>query len=161
RTPGRAARIFFRTFVRRRTLRAASAQGRPRPVSLTLLFGLMTFVPAIIAVLLGIFARVSTVRLPTLAAMGVAVVAAIVPFVGLFCLALDLASPPPLRFAWAGSQTPPFAPIFRVDGLTAYATWGIAALITPLLLWIVWMDAGRAENSGDRLLAELALVLGL
>lgn len=130
-------------------------------MSLTLLFGLMTFVPIIVAGLLGIFSFVTAFRMPAPFAMGLAGLAAIVPIIGLILLVSDLAFPTPLRFAFAGNSATPFAPLFRADGLSLYSAWGIAVLIAPLLLWIVWMDAGRAADSTGRLLAELALALGL
>jgi formate hydrogenlyase subunit 3/multisubunit Na+/H+ antiporter MnhD subunit len=130
-------------------------------VSLTLLFALMTLAPAAVAILLGILSRVTAFRLPSLVALGVAALAAIAPIIGLILLTSDLAFATPLRFAFAGNSAAPFAPLFRADGLSFYSAWGIAALIVPLLLWIVWMDAGRAADSSARLLAELALVIGL
>lgn len=130
-------------------------------MSLTLLFALMTLVPAAVAILLGILSRGAMFRLPSLVALGVAALAAIVPIIGLILLTSDLAFATPLRFAFAGNSAAPFAPLFRADGLSFYSAWGIAALIVPLLLWIVWMDAGRAAESSARLLAELALVIGL
>jgi formate hydrogenlyase subunit 3/multisubunit Na+/H+ antiporter MnhD subunit len=93
--------------------------------------------------------------------MVVAALAALVPIIGLILLASDSAFPTPLRFAFAGDSAAPFAPLFRADGLSFYGAWGIAALIAPLLLWIVWMDAGRSTDSTGRLLAELALAIGL
>lgn len=130
-------------------------------MSLTLLFGLMTLAPAVIAIIFGILSRVSAVRVAALVAMAVALLTAAVPIIGLILLASDLAFPTPLRFAFAGTSASPFAPLFRADGLAVFGGWGIAALIMPLLLWIVWMDAGRSENSAGRLLPELGLVLGL
>jgi formate hydrogenlyase subunit 3/multisubunit Na+/H+ antiporter MnhD subunit len=130
-------------------------------VSLTLLFGLMTLAPAVIAIIFGILSRVSVVRVPPLVAIGVALLTAAVPVIGLILLASDLAFPTPLRFAFAGTSDAPFAPLFRADGLAAIGGWGIAALIMPLLLWIVWMDAGGSVDSAGRLLPELGLALGL
>lgn len=130
-------------------------------MSLTLLFGLMTLVPAIIACLFGVLSRVTAFRLPALVAMVVALLAAALPIIGLILLAADLAFPTPVRFAFAGNSATPFAPLFRADGLSFYSAWGIAAIIVPLLLWIVWMDAGRSADSAGRLLAELGLVIGL
>ncbi len=130
-------------------------------MSLTLLFGLMTLAPAVVAILLVILSRLTTFRLPSLVAFALAGLAAAAPIVGLILLSSDLSFPTPLRFAFAGNSATPFAPVFRADGLSFYGAWGIAALIVPLLLWLVWMDAGRSEGSYGRLLAELGLVIGL
>lgn len=130
-------------------------------MSLTLLFALMTLVPAAIAILLGILSRVTAFRLPSLVALAVAGLAALMPIIGLILLTSDLAFTTPLRFAFAGNSAAPFAPLFRADGLSFYCAWGISALIVPLLLWIVWMDAGRVADAYPRLLTELALVIGL
>jgi formate hydrogenlyase subunit 3/multisubunit Na+/H+ antiporter MnhD subunit len=130
-------------------------------VSLTLLFGLMTLAPAVVAILLVILSRVTTFRLPSPVAFALAGLAAAAPIVGLILLSSDLAFSTPLRFAFAGNSATPFAPVFRADGLSFYSAWGIAALIVPLLLWLVWMDAGRSEGSYGRMLAELGLVIGL
>ena len=130
-------------------------------MSLTLLFGLMTLIPAVVAILLGILSRVSAFRVPALAAMAVAALAAAIPIIGLILLTSDLAYATPLRFAFLGDSDAPFAPLFRADGFSFYAAWGIAALITPLLLWLVWRDAGRLAGATGRLLAELGLALGL
>ena len=101
-------------------------------MSLTLLFGLMTLIPAVVAILLGILSRVSAFRMPALAATAVAVLAAAIPIIGLILLTSDLAYATPLRFAFLGDSDAPFAPLFRADGFSFYAAWGIAALITPL-----------------------------
>ena len=130
-------------------------------MSLTLLFGLMTLIPAVVAILLGILSRVSAFRMPALAATAVAALAAAIPIIGLILLTSDLAYATPLRFAFLGDSDAPFAPLFRADGFSFYAAWGIAALITPLLLWLAWRDAGRLADPSGRLLAELALALGL
>ena len=130
-------------------------------MSLTLFFGLMTLIPAVVAILLGILSRVSAFRMPALAATAVAVLAAAIPIIGLILLTSDLAYATPLRFAFLGDSDAPFAPLFRADGFSFYAAWGIAVLITPLLLWLVWRDAGRLADSSGRLLAELGLALGL
>lgn len=130
-------------------------------MSLTLLFGLMTLIPAVVAIIFGILAHVTAFRLPTPVAMVIAMLAAAIPIIGLILLTSDLAYPTPLRFAFLGDSSAPFAPLFRADGFSFYAGWGIAALITPLLLWLVWRDAGGQAGSSSRLLAELALALGL
>ena len=130
-------------------------------MSLSLLFGLMTLIPAVIAILLGILSRVRALRAPTVAAMVVTMLAAALPIIGLILLTSDLAYPTPVRFAFLGDGAAPFAPLFRADGFSFYAAWGIAALITPLLLWLVWRDAGQTAESSGRLLAELGLALGL
>jgi formate hydrogenlyase subunit 3/multisubunit Na+/H+ antiporter MnhD subunit len=130
-------------------------------VSLTLLFGLMTLAPAVVAIVLGIFSRITAFRLPPLIALVLAGLAIAAPIIGLILLTSDLAFPTPLRFAFAGDSATPFAPVFRADGLSFYGAWGIAAIIAPLLLWLVWMDAGRSADASGRLLAELALVIGL
>ena len=130
-------------------------------MSLTLLFGLMTLAPAVVAILLVILSRLTTFHLPSLVAFVLAGLAAAAPIVGLILLSDDLTFPTPLRFAFAGNSAAPFAPVFRADGLSFYSAWGIAALIVPLLLWLVWMDAGRSGGSYGRLLAELGLVIGL
>ena len=130
-------------------------------MSLTLLFGLMTLAPAVVAILLVILSRLTTFRLPSLVAFALAGLAAAAPIVGLILLSDDLTFPTPLRFAFAGNSATPFAPVFRADGLSFYGAWGIAALIVPLLLWLVWMDAGRSGGSYGRMLAELGLVIGL
>lgn len=130
-------------------------------MSLTLFFGLMTLIPAVVAILLGILSRVRVFRLPTLAAMVVAMLAAAVPIVGLILLTSDMAFATPLRFAFLGDSATPFAPLFRADGFSFYAAWGVAVLIIPLLLWLVWRDAGHLAASSGRLLAELGLTLGL
>src|SRR6185437_940608 len=121
----------------------------------------MTLIPAIVAILLGILSRVHAFRLPTLAAMAVAMLAAAVPIIGLILLTSDLAFATPLRFAFLGDSATPFAPLFSADGFSFYAAWGIAVLITPLLLWLVWRAAGHVAASSGRLLAELGLALGL
>jgi hypothetical protein len=121
----------------------------------------MTLAPAVVAILLVILSRLTTFRLPSLVAFALAGLAAAAPIVGLILLSSDLTFPTPLRFAFAGNSATPFAPVFRADGLSFYGAWGIAALIVPLLLWLVWMDAGRSEGSSRRLLAELGLVIGL
>ena len=130
-------------------------------MSLTLLFGLMTLAPAVVAILLVILSRLTTFHLPSLVAFVLAGLAAAAPIVGLILLSDDLTFPTPLRFAFAGNSASPFAPVFRADGLSFYSAWGIAALIVPLLLWLVWMDAGRSGGSYGRMLAELGLVIGL
>lgn len=130
-------------------------------MSLTLLFGLMTLAPAVVAILLVILSRLTTFRLPSPVAFALAGLAAAAPIVGLILLSSDLAFPTPLRFAFVGNSATPFAPVFRADGLSFYSAWGISVLIVPLLLWLVWMDAGRAAGSSNRLLAELGLVIGL
>jgi multicomponent Na+:H+ antiporter subunit D len=130
-------------------------------VSLILLFGLMTLIPAVVAIIFGLVARFATFHVPSLVALIVAALAAAVPIAGLILLASDLIFPTPLRFAFAGDSDAPFAPLFRADGLSYYGAWGIAAIITPLLLWLVWMDAGRAEDSAGRFVAELGLVIGI
>lgn len=130
-------------------------------MSLTLLFGLMTLAPVVVAIILGILSRVASLRVPSPVAMGVGVLAAVAPIIGLILLVSDVAYPTPVRFAFLGDGTTPFAPLFRADSLSVYAGWGIAAVVVPLLLWIVWMDAGRAADATGRLLAELALVIGL
>ena len=130
-------------------------------MSLALLFGLMTLIPAVVAILLGILSRVSVFRLPALVPLAVAMLAAAVPIIGLILLTADLAFPTPVRFAFLGDSATPFAPLFRADGFSFYAAWGVAVLITPLLLWLVWRDAGRLAGSSGRLLAELGLALGL
>jgi formate hydrogenlyase subunit 3/multisubunit Na+/H+ antiporter MnhD subunit len=121
----------------------------------------MTLAPAVVAILLVVLSRLTTFRLPSLVAFALAGLAAAAPIVGLILLSADLEFPTPLRFAFAGDSSSPFAPVFRADGLSFYSAWGIAALIVPLLLWLVWMDAGRSEGSYGRLLAELGLVIGL
>src|SRR6185437_10834938 len=121
----------------------------------------MTLAPAVVAILLVILSRLTAFRLPALVAFALAALAAAAPIVGLVLLSSDLTFPTPLRFAFAGDSATPFAPVFRADGLSFYSAWGIAALIVPLLLWLVWMDAGRAEGSYGRMLAELGLVIGL
>ena len=130
-------------------------------MSLTLLFVLMTLAPAVVAIILGVLSRVAALRVPSSVAVGLAALAAVVPIIGLILLVPDFAFPTPLRFAFAGNSATPFAPLFRVDGLSLYSAWGIAVLVVPLLLWIVWMDAGRVGDVRGRLLAELALVVGL
>lgn len=130
-------------------------------MSLTLLFGLMTLAPAVVAILLVILSRLTAFRLPSLVAFVLAGLAAAAPIVGLILLSSDLSFPTPLRFAFAGDSATPFAPVFRADGFSFYGAWGIAALIVPLLLWLVWMDAGRSEGAYGRRLAELGLVIGI
>jgi formate hydrogenlyase subunit 3/multisubunit Na+/H+ antiporter MnhD subunit len=121
----------------------------------------MTLASAVVAILLVILSRLTAFRLPSPVAFALAGLAAAAPIVGLILLSSDLAFPTPLRFAFLGNSATPFAPVFRADGLSFYSAWGIAALIVPLLLWLVWMDAGRSEGASGRLLSELGLVIGL
>jgi formate hydrogenlyase subunit 3/multisubunit Na+/H+ antiporter MnhD subunit len=118
-------------------------------VSLTIFYGLMTLVPLALAAAL---AALGLARRAT-PAVGVALAVAgvVLPVAGLAWMAAEVSAGYPLEIALWGASSSWLAIYARADALSVYAGLGVAALVTPLLLWIAWRVAPpeSAEATDD------------
>lgn len=108
-------------------------------MSLTLLFGLLTLTPIVMALaLVGLgLARRASVGL----ALGLTLVGVIVPIIGLALLAPEVSAGLPLEIGlWGGAST--WLALFgRADALGVYAAIGVAVIVGPMLAWLAWQTA--------------------
>ena len=106
---------------------------------LTFVFGLLTLAPLVMALaLVGLgLARRATIG----PALGVTLVGALIPIIGLALLAPEVSAGFPLEIAlWGGSST--WVALYgRADALSVYAAIGVAVVVAPLLLWLAWRAA--------------------
>jgi formate hydrogenlyase subunit 3/multisubunit Na+/H+ antiporter MnhD subunit len=108
-------------------------------VPLTLFFGLLTLAPLVMALALaGLgLARRATAGL----ALGLTLVGAVIPIIGLALLAPEVSAGFPLEIALLGNQSSWVALYGRADALAVYAAIGVAVVVAPLLLWMAWRAA--------------------
>ncbi len=106
---------------------------------LTLFFGLLTLAPLVMALALaGLgLARRATTGL----ALGLTLVGAVIPIIGLALLTPEVSAGFPLEIALLGNQSSWVALYGRADALAVYAAIGVAVVVAPLLLWIAWRAA--------------------
>jgi hypothetical protein len=130
-------------------------------VSLPVFVGVLTFAPAVFAVLIAATGLARRALAPL--ALGLAVVGALVPAICLLIIAPWLASGVPLFFTLLGGgvgQNDWLSAAYRVDSFGLYAALGIAFIITPLLLWMAWQRGGTllaTETAGGTSAADTAV----
>lgn len=108
-------------------------------MSLTLLFGLLTLAPLVMALaLVGLgLARRATTGI----ALGLTLVGVIIPIVGLALLTPDVSAGLPLEISLAGNSTTWLALYGRADNLSVFAAIGVAVIVAPILVWLAWQSA--------------------
>ncbi|HEV2459499.1 MAG TPA: proton-conducting transporter membrane subunit [Ktedonobacterales bacterium] len=122
-------------------------------MSLPVFVGVLTFAPAVFALLIAATGLARRALAPL--ALGLAVIGALVPAICLLIIAPWLASGVPLFFTLLGGgvgQNDWLSAAYRVDSFGLYAALGIVFIITPLLLWMAWQRGGvllAAETTGD------------
>ncbi len=108
-------------------------------MSLTIFYGLLTLAPLALGVALaalGLARRATPVVGVALAVAGV-----ILPVAGLAWMAAEVSAGYPLEIALWGGPATWLAIYARADALSVYTGLGVAALVTPLLLWVAWSAA--------------------
>jgi len=108
-----------------------------------LFFGLLTLTPLAFAVVIGVLGAARQARAPL--ALALAALGALAPMVGLVLLAPDIVPDQltgiTLLADPANAATLVFGPVYRLDTVGAYCAFGVAFLVTPLLLWLAWRAA--------------------
>lgn len=134
-------------------------------MTLPVFLGILTLAPAVgglIILALGLARRAT----PALA-LGIAALGALIPAICLLFLAPYLASGDPLYATLFGGSIAPnawFSAAYRVDAFGLYAAFGVAYLVTPLLLWLGWRGVvapGDGEPSSRAQWGGVALALGI
>lgn len=117
----------------------------------TLFFGLLTLAPLALAVVIGALGMARLARAPL--ALALAALGALAPMVGFILLAPDIIPDQLTQIALladpSGAATLAFAPVYRLDTIGAYCAFGVAFLVTPLLLWLAWRAAPTVGASND------------
>lgn len=119
--------------------------------------GLVTLGPAVFGVLiiaLGLVRRLSWYQ-----ALGLCVVGALVPVVGLPFLAPEVAFGDPVTvrpFGLGVGFTTWIAPTYRIDTFALALAIGVAYLITPLMLWMAFAEGASAGLARDAAAEESA-----
>jgi hypothetical protein len=116
-------------------------------VSLTIFLGVLTLAPALLAlavVTLGITRR----ALPGVV-LGLACAGVLIPAICLLLLAPDLSTGVPIDlglFGGIAGDTARFSAGYRLDPFALYAAFGLAFIVTPLLVWMAWQSAVPAPS---------------
>ncbi|HZC08010.1 MAG TPA: proton-conducting transporter membrane subunit [Ktedonobacterales bacterium] len=106
---------------------------------LTVLFGLLTLAPLVMALAL---AGLGLARRATAGfALGLALVGVVIPIIGLALLLPEVSGGFPLEIALLGDQSSWVALYGRADMLGGYAALGVAVIVAPMLLWLAWRAA--------------------
>ncbi|MGO8949078.1 MAG: hypothetical protein ACLQUY_15815 [Ktedonobacterales bacterium] len=111
-------------------------------MSLPLLLGALTLVPALCALLIAGLGAARLALKPVALSLGLA--GLLVPVVLLLVLVLGAPSGNPLfvgLFGGSAGINDWFSAVYRIDGLGIYAAFGITVIIAPLLLWTAWTGA--------------------
>ncbi|MEO7002920.1 MAG: proton-conducting transporter membrane subunit, partial [Ktedonobacterales bacterium] len=116
-------------------------------MALTLFFALLTLLPLVVGLILAALGAARLARPPV--ALGLVVLGALAPIVGVLLLAPDLPRDVPTLVALLGAPGVWFAPLYRLDGLSFYTACGIVFVIAPLLLWIAWRAAPPIESESE------------
>ncbi len=137
-------------------------------VTIPLFLGILTLVPAVAGL---IIAALGLARRATPAlALSIAALGALVPAVCAVILAGYLLSGEPVYATLFGGSIAPdawFSAVYRVDAFGVYAVFGIAFLVTPLLLWLGWRGAAPPRDENHENVASraqwggVALALGI
>lgn len=107
-------------------------------MSIPVFFGLLTFAPAVAAL---IIAAMGLAHRPIARVVGVlTVLGALIPLAALLYLVIDLSSGMPLRLTLFGPSGPAtwLSLAYRSDAFAVYGAFGVAVVVVPLLLWMVW-----------------------
>jgi formate hydrogenlyase subunit 3/multisubunit Na+/H+ antiporter MnhD subunit len=121
-------------------------------VSLSLFFGVLTFAPAVAALLLaglGLARRLTERMALILTSIGM-----LLPLVALIYLVADLRSGLAQKVTLVGPGGPGtwLSLALRFESYAVYAAFGVMVVVTPLLLWMAWrgIDAsGTGPEAGD------------
>lgn len=121
---------------------------------LTVLFGLLTLAPLVMALAI---AGLGLARRATVGpALGLTLAGVVLPIIGLALLAPEVSAGFPLEIALLGDQTTWLALFGRADALSIYAAIGVAVVIAPLTLWLAWRAAPLDEAEEAELADETA-----
>lgn len=134
-------------------------------VTIPIFLGILTLTPAVAGLIILAFglARRATPAL----ALSIAVLGALVPAVCALILASYLSAGEPVYATLFGGSIAPdawFSAAYRIDAFGLYGAFGIAFLVTPLLLWLGWR--GAAASSDEHAASHtqwggIALALGI
>lgn len=118
---------------------------------LTFVFGVLTLAPLVMALaLVGLgLARRATIG----PALGVTLVGALIPIIGLALLAPEVSAGFPLEIALWGGSSSWVALYGRADALSVYAAIGVAVVVA-LLLWLAWRAAPLDAEEEAEVAAE-------
>lgn len=111
---------------------------------------LMTLAPAVCGVLIAALGFGRRALAPL--ALGLAVLGALIPAVGMLILAPALEAGGALFFTILGGTIGDndwFSPAYRVDSLGIFAALGIAFIVAPLLVWMAWQRGAATEATAD------------
>jgi formate hydrogenlyase subunit 3/multisubunit Na+/H+ antiporter MnhD subunit len=123
-------------------------------VPLTWFIGVLTFSPAIAALLIALAGFIRFIRPRAPLVLAIAALGALIPAICLLLLVPDLASGQPIFTSLAGGVglNDWFAAAYRLDDLGLYAAFGLAFVVSPLLLWMAWQ---RGASSATDLPTEV------
>jgi formate hydrogenlyase subunit 3/multisubunit Na+/H+ antiporter MnhD subunit len=116
-------------------------------VPLPLFFGVLTLAPAVAALLI---AGLGRARRPI--ALAATALGALLPIAALLYLAAGkYTSLEGQRITLIGPSGPGtwLSLAYRYDGFAIYAAWGVALVIAPLLLWMVWRGGAASMTEGE------------
>lgn len=134
-------------------------------MTIPVFLGILTLAPAIGGVIILAFGLARR-AMPTLT-LSIAALGVLIPVICLLILAPYLASGDPLYVTLFGGSVASnawFSPTYRVDAFGMYAAFGVALLVTPLLVWLGWRGAaasGDEEASSRAQWGGVALSLGI
>ncbi len=118
-------------------------------MSLPLFFGVLTLAPAVAALLI---AGLGLAHRPIArVTLGLTVAGALLPIAALIYLVASYTSLEGQRVTLVGPSGPGtwLSLAYRYDGFAIYAAWGVALVVAPLLLWMVWRGGASVEGEAE------------